>query len=218
MDSELIIACVRTGTVYGIDYVQKLRNMVARHLKRQHALVCLTDQPERCDGVVFLDVSAVQLPGWWAKMILFASEWRGLAKVVYIDLDTVIINDLLPLTKVPGEFAICENFTKLSGNITYPCKYNSSVMVIGGGQATFVWSKFVQRSALLMSKHARYGDQAAIEEIYPTAPFLQKLLPTGFMCNYRNLTNVPPKSAMVNFGGSHKPHNCPIPWVQREWS
>jgi hypothetical protein len=218
MDSDLIIACVRTGTLYGIDYVRKLRNMVARHLKRPYTFVCLTDQPDRCEGVAFLDVSDIGLPGWWAKMILFAPEWRGLAKVVYIDLDTVIINDITPLTIVPGEFSTCENFTRLSGSLTYPCKYNSSVLVIGAGQAAFVWNKFVQRSDLLMSKHARYGDQACMEELYPTAPFLQTLLPRGFLCNYRNLTNVPPKSVIITFGGSHKPHNCPIPWVQREWT
>jgi hypothetical protein len=217
-ESELIVACVRTGSLYGMEYVTKLRNMVSRHLMRPHVMVCLTDQPERCEGVVFVDVTDLGLLGWFAKMVLFSLEWRGLSKVVYIDLDTVIINSLLPLTAVAGEFAICQNFARLAGVTNYPCKYNSSIMVIGGGQAGFIWTNFDKRRTLLLSRHVRHGDQAIIEDLYPTAPFLQDMLPKGFFCNYRNLTGHPPKGAsIVNFGGSHKPHNCPIQWVQEAW-
>ena len=217
MDSELIIACVRTGTLYGMDYVAKLRNMVARHLTRPHTMVCLTDQPERCEGMVFIDVTDIGLKGWWAKMILFAPDWRGLTKVVYLDLDTVIIGNLLPLTAVAGEFAICESFARLAG-ANYPCQYNSSVMVIGGGMMTHIWRRFEQQRTQLMAKHDRYGDQKVIEELYPYAAYLQDWLPEGYFCNYRNLTDHPPKGAsIINFGGQHRPHNCPIRWVQEAW-
>jgi hypothetical protein len=215
---DLIIACVRTGTAYTFEYVVKLRNMVARNINRPYTMVCLTDQPERCEGVAFIDVASIGLTGWWAKMILFAPEWRSDMKVVFFDLDTVIIDSIDALALVPGEFAICESFVRLAGVTSYPCKFNSSVMVIGGGMAAFVWSNFERRRELLLSKHARHGDQACIEELYPSAPFLQAMLPKDFLCNYRNLTNTRPKSAVVNFGGSHKPHNCPIPWVQEAWA
>jgi len=216
--SGLIIACVRTGTRYSLLYVTKLRNMVARHLKRPYTMVCLTDQPGRCEGVTFIDVTATSLQGWWAKMLLFEPEWRGRDKVVYLDLDTVVIGDPAPLADVPGEFAICENFTRLAGNADYPCKFNSSVMVIGGGMASFVWTAFQRRQELLLMTHARHGDQACIEELYPRAALLQSLVPKGFFCNYRDLTMHKPKqAAIINFGGSRKPDNCPIPWVQQEW-
>jgi hypothetical protein len=216
---DLIVACVRTGTRYSFDYVTKLRNMVSRHLPLPYTMVCLTDQPERCSDVVFVDVSAIGLTGWWAKMILFEQQWRGGAKVVYVDLDTVIIGDLSPLASVPGEFSICQNFTRLLTNPNYPCKYNSSVMVIGGLMGNFVWNGFERRRELLMMTHARYGDQACIEELYPSAPFLQRLVPQDFFCNYRQLTNHPPKrAAMINFAGNNKPHNCPIPWVKEAWA
>jgi len=215
----LIIACVRTGTRYSFDYVTKLRNMVARHLKRPYTMVCLTDQPERCSDVAFVDISAMKLDGWWAKMALFEPQWRYQSKVIYLDLDTVIIGELWRLAAVQGEFAICENFTRLITNPNYPCRYNSSVMVIGYGMGNFIWHGFERRRDLLLMTHARYGDQACIEELYPSAPFLQSLLPKGFFCNYRQLTNHPPKqAAVINFGGSHKPDNCPIPWVQKEWA
>jgi len=214
----MIVACVRTGTVYPFEYVTKFRNMVRRHLSGEYTIACMTDQPERCEGVEFIDISVVGLHGWWGKMLLFEPLWRDRKKIIYIDLDTVLIGSLDPLADVPGEFSICESFTRLAGNVEYPCHYNSSVMVIGGGMASFVWSRFDASRDALMRKHDRYGDQACIEELYPRAVFLQRLVPKGFFLNYRHLTNhKPPAAAMINFGGARKPHNCPIEWVQREW-
>jgi hypothetical protein len=215
--ADPIVACVRTGGVYPFEYVTKLRNMVGRHMRGPYAFVCLTDQPERCEGALFIDIREVGLPGWWAKMLLFEPVWRGTSQIIFFDLDTVIIGDVSPLLGVPGEFAICESFTRLAGNSAYPCRYNSSCMVIGGGQCSFMWNKFGKRREYYIARHAAYGDQAAIEELYPQAAFLQNLMPKGFFANYRHLTMLMPKASVVNFGGRHKPHNCPIPWVKAAW-
>jgi hypothetical protein len=210
----LKIACVRTGEKYRFDYVTRLRNMIERNLmQRTYEMVCFTDQPDRCSGVTFIDVAELELPGWWSKMAVFAPEWRGRSKVIYFDLDTVIIRDLAPLADVPGEFAILKSPVR----VAYPCRYNSSVMTIGGGMASFVWHRFEHDRAALMDEHARYGDQQVIEQLYPDAPLLNDLLP-GFFCNYRDLTMHEPKAAVINFGGHSKPDNCEIPWVQREWA
>jgi hypothetical protein len=210
-----IIACVRTGTVYPFEYVTKLRNMVQRNLiKRDYRMVCLTDQPDRCEWVDFVDITAMDLNGWWGKMALFEGAWRNRSQIIFFDLDTVIVGDISPLLDVPHEFAILAS--PVSG--PYPCKYNSSCMVIGGGRATFVWTKFDKERRRLIAKHAQYGDQKVIEELYPNAALLQNVMPKGFFCNYRHLTMHEPEAAVVNFGGSHKPHNCPIPWVQKAWA
>lgn len=213
----MIVACVRTGSEYGFDYVIKLRNMIRRHLSRDHEMVCMTDQPERCDDVTFIDVVEAGLPGWWNKMLLFEPTWRGRSKVVYFHLDNILINDVTPLADAPGEFSILENPARRAG-LDYPCKYSSSVMVIGGGQCGFIWSRFDHRRDWYIERSWRYGDQKAIELLYPEALFLQALMPRDFFCNYRDLTMHPPKhAAVINFGGSHKPQVCAIPWVQEAW-
>ncbi len=43
------IICIKWGTKYGPDYVNKLRSMVQRHLKRPHRFVCLTDDTNGID-------------------------------------------------------------------------------------------------------------------------------------------------------------------------
>ena len=216
-DNGLIIACVRTGIKFPFTYLERLRNMIGRHMSATYTMVCLTDQPERCEGVIFVDVKAIGLPGWWAKLVLFEPTWRGSSQIIYIDLDTVILGDLAPLQDVPHEFAILESPVRATGNKNYPCRFNSSVMTIAGGRCAFVWDKFEKRRSALMLQHDRYGDQAAIEELYPDAAILNKLMPKGFFLNYRYLTDHKPDAAMINFGGTHKPASCPIAWVQAEW-
>jgi hypothetical protein len=200
-------------------YVTKLRNMVARHMSLPYTFVCLTDQPDRCDGAIFIDVKTIGLVGWWAKLVLFEPTWRESSQIIYIDLDTVIIGDLAPLQDVPDEFAILESPVRAHGNLAYPCKYNSSVMVIGPGRCAFMWEKFDKLRSRLMLAHDRYGDQAVIQELYPDAAILNKRMPQGFFLNYRDLTAHKPEGAsVVNFGGSHRPHSCPIAWVQSAWA
>lgn len=172
--NELIIACVRMGTVYDIDYVIKLRDMVTVHLDTPYTMVCLTDQPERVSGVAFVDISALELVGWWGKLALFEPMWRERAKVVYFDLDVVIKGDITPLTEVAGEFAILHNYPQLTIG-----KYSSRVMVIGGGMCAFVWDKFDARRDMLMNRHKFYGEMV-LEVLYPAAPVLQRLVPKGF--------------------------------------
>jgi hypothetical protein len=213
----MIVACVRTGERYGMDYVRKLRNMVSRHLKLDYQMVCLTDQPERCEAVWFVDIGDFKLPGWWAKMLLFEPTWRQREPVLFFDLDTVIINDISPLAVSRGELAILESPVRRAGVKHYPCKYNSSCLTIGPGMAAFIWDRFDAHRAHFMEKHKVYGDQACIQELYPGAPFLQTRFP-GMFLNYRDLTMHRPQASVINFAGKHKPDNCDIPWVQKEWA
>jgi hypothetical protein len=216
--SDPIVACVRTGGVYDFEYVIKLRNMVARHMRGAYAFACLTDQAERCEGAQFIDIAAMGLGGWWGKMALFEEAWRGQSQIIYFDLDTVILNDITPLTGVVDEFAILTSPVRAHGNVSYPCKYNSSCMVIGDGRCGFVWRQFDRVRDKVIAEHATYGDQKAIETLYGSdAAILQSLMPKGFFENYRTLTMHKSKASVVNFGGSHKPHNCPIHWVREAW-
>jgi hypothetical protein len=164
---DVIYAMVRTSEPFGS--VTELRDGIMRHARQPYGIVCLTDQPERCEGVEFIDITGAGLPGPWAKMLVFEKTWRGRSRIVYLGLDVEVAGDLAPLQAVPGEFAICG---RLDG------RYNSSVMVIGAGMASFVWERFEKQSALLM---AEGGDaQAVIEMLYPDAPLLQRFVPKGF--------------------------------------
>ena len=213
----LTVACVKVGNKYPFDHVIKLKNMVARHLPIEHRFVCLTDRPMRYIDIQSIDVSFYGLQGWWSKMCLFNREIMPAGRILYFDLDTVIVDDLLPLAELVCDFGICANFTRAAGNRNWPCSYGSCVMTIGPRFGQDIWNEFETRAHGLI-ENCRHGDQEAIESIYPQGFYLQDYVPPGFFLNYRDLSTARPSEAsVVVFGGHNKPDNCDIPWVQEAW-
>lgn len=209
----MIVACVRSGTKYGVDYVYKLKSMVSRHLS-DFRFVCLTDRPGELNGVDTIPIPS--LPRWWGKMCLFDPHWRN-DRVLYLDLDTIICDDLTPLTRVT-EFSTCENFTRLAGYDQWQCKYGSCVMIIPQDWGEFIWKHFSDRMASLIKQYEKYGDQKLIEDLVPNALFLQRLMPQGFFVHYRFFgPKIPPRASIMVFAGPRKPHNTTYKWVKDHW-
>lgn len=221
--SAVIVACVRTGERYSPEYVYRLKKGVEKHLFRAHRFVCLTDRPNELE-----DVETMQVPpgltGWWGKMALFHPSWREGEKVLYFDLDTVIVGDLAPLAFLQAPFGICENFTRLAGNTQWPCRFGSCVMMLGLGFGGDIWEAFRKRQHELMLN--RFGDQKVIEqlckELVHEPVLLQRVLPAGYFVSYRDLPRHPDKpptgAAVVIFAGHHKPHNTSIAWAKDAWA
>ena len=216
---------VWVGDKYGSGYVGKMRSMLKRHGEPGAAFIVLTDKPTTasafCD--LAIDISGLELPGWWSKMALLNPAIRGWEPAVYFDLDTVLVGDI---TKIPpGEpFGICANFTRAAGNLQWPCKYGSCCMTFDGFWGSEVWAAFERdRERIMRNIAGRYGDQKAIEHLVHPAEvtILQEKLPRFFFTGYRDLVQYrdepPPDCSVVVFAGTHKPDNCEVEWVRREW-
>ena len=169
---SLLVACVfvRGYVGYTADYVTRLRSMVARHLRRPHKFVCLTDQPATMNsqGVEFLVVASpdYKFP-WWAKIHLFGSRVSELAdRFVYLDLDSLVVDDLAPIADYPSKFALVPHSGKFEGKAGKQVvkRFNSSVMVWDRGQGADV---FYGCSPAVQSR--LWGDQDWIGEVYPGA-------------------------------------------------
>lgn len=214
----MIVACVRTGTKYPVEYVYKLQAMVARHMNVPYRFVCLTDNPLALPGIECVNIIE-NLPGWWGKMKLFSIEWRQDEKVIYFDLDMVICGDISKLVELEVDFAICGSFTRAAGNKNWPCIYGSCCMVLGSSLGVYIWDIFRSNRLALMAAAGNYGDQVALQHIYPDATILQEVLPQGFFLGYRNLTKFKPdECSVVVFAGANKPHNCNEQWIEKEWA
>jgi hypothetical protein len=58
-----IILCMKWGTKYGAEYVNRLYNMVQRHLTLPFKMVCLTDRTEGIDpNVQCFPIPPLDLP------------------------------------------------------------------------------------------------------------------------------------------------------------
>lgn len=214
---DVTFACVRVGTKYGPEYVERLRNGIENHYRRGFSIVCLTDQPQEIDGVVNAQINGDRFPGWWSKMGWFLPNIRGLKRTIYLDLDTVIVGDLTPLVDLDVEFGICRNFSR-DVSPSYPCRYGSCVMTFAPTFGHDIANQFFADPKKWMSIGHRYGDQYVIERLHPNATLLQDVLPTGYFVGRRDFgDDMPTGAALMIFAGKHKPHNSPHRWVKDHW-
>lgn len=165
------VACVyvRGEYPYTVEYVARLRAMVARWIDRAFRFVCLTDQPDQMpDGVE--PVAVTKLAGFapWTKLELFNPARRWAGRMLYLDLDTLIVSSLAPILDHPASFAITSDLVGRTGVDSFKRRivrrFNSSVMVWDGGAQTALYTDWTPAEAQRLS-----GDQDWIGERLPDA-------------------------------------------------
>lgn len=169
----LTVACVfvRGEYPYTVEYVSRLRDMVARWIDRPFRFCCLTDQPELMPkGVEPIAVTKLHGFAPWTKLELFnpVRQWTG--RMLYLDLDTLIVSPLAPIVDMPAPFAITadptnkKNRTHDSFGRAIVRRFNSSVMVWDGGTQTDLYTGWTPAVADRLS-----GDQDWVGERKPGA-------------------------------------------------
>ena len=125
--TPVTVLCMKWGTKYGPDYVNRLYGMVARHLKRPFRFVCLTDEAAgvraevTCAPTPALPRIAQPKERGWSKIASFSPQLEGLLgdMVLYLDLDVVVMGPLDPLLEHPGAFPMIRDWyhpVRLVGN------------------------------------------------------------------------------------------------------
>jgi hypothetical protein len=115
------ILCMKWGTKYGPDYVNRLYAMARRHLSGDFNFVCLTDDAQGIrPEVQCLPIPTLNLhlkPGEkdhaWKKLTTFEADLHGLrGTALFIDLDVVIVGSLDGFFEQPGEFLIIHDYAR----------------------------------------------------------------------------------------------------------
>ena len=169
------VACVyvRGHVPFSSEYVNRLASMVTRYLDRPFRFVCLTDKVRQS-----IDHPAVEqiridwiggIYGWWAKLHLFRTDLGLAGRVLYLDLDTLIVNPLDPILEYPAPFALLPHAGQFQGKHgrTVVKRFNSSVMVFEAGTLGHLYTRFTPDTAERL-----WGDQDWIGEQCPEAATL----------------------------------------------
>lgn len=137
----LTIACVLWQDVtspYHPFHVKHLRDQVLPFAP-EHRFVCLTNAPwweSSIEGVELIPLRDGN-PGWWAKVELFRP---GLFddRVLYLDLDVEVIDDLSPFFEFNAPFAAIDDYENGRREVGKK-QINSSVMAFqpGAGAAAY---------------------------------------------------------------------------------
>lgn len=167
-DDALTVTCLflEGEYPYTVDYVTRLKAMVQRWTDRPHRFVCLTDRPWLLPNIETIAVA--KLPNcfaYWTKLDLFnpARAWTG--RMLYLDLDTLIVAPLAHIINYDADFALTSD-PERAGQKTQDRfgraivrRFNSSVMVWDGGTQTHLYKRWSPDVAKRLS-----GDQDWIGE------------------------------------------------------
>ena len=240
MTASRTILCMKWGTKYGPEYVNRLYAMVRRHLRGDFDFVCLTD---RSDGVR-AEVRCLPIPPdlppgiperGWTKLTTFAADLHGLrGTALFLDLDVVIVDNITPFFEEPGDFLIIHDW-KRPWRITG----NSSVYRFQLGAHPDVLERF--RAEHEQVRARLRNEQAWLSEVihekgrlsyWPAAwcaSYKYHCIPT-WPLNYFRTPRIPAGARILIFHGVINPPDAlegrsshpwrrprPAPWIADHW-
>lgn len=235
------VLCMKWGTKYGPEYVNRLYGMVRRHLRGDFRFVCLTD----LDSGIRSEVQCLPIPDLalpegipergWKKLTTFAADLHGLkGTALFLDLDVVIVDDITPFFEQPGEFLIIHDW-KRPWRITG----NSSVYRFEFGAHPEVLERFRQEHQSIRMRLR--NEQAWLSEAmqqqgkltyWPKAwcaSWKYHCVPR-FPFNYWRTPSIPPGARIIIFHGVMNPPDAlagrsngnwrrakPATWIAEHW-
>ncbi|NDG31161.1 hypothetical protein EB118_13965 [bacterium] len=160
----LNVICVKHGTKYTYLHVNRLYNMVSRHLTIPYRFVCFTEDSVNIDP----RIQIIPLPnnehisGWWWKTYIFAPHhFKNSETKLFFDLDMVIINNIDKFLRYKqGLFVGLEDLGRVFDK---PKKIGSAVMRWQGSSYENIWTEFIKDPT--QSKKFTGGDQDWIWEL-----------------------------------------------------
>lgn len=114
------VVCLKWGDAYSPDYVNNLYSMVSRNITLPFRFICLTENSQDIRSEVEIwPLPEFEEPSWeyarycqaWRKLALFQSGLADMkGKVLFLDLDVVIMNNIDCFFSFSNKLSIIENW------------------------------------------------------------------------------------------------------------
>ncbi len=219
------VICMKWGTLYGAEYVNRLYSAVRRNTTGELDFVCLTDNPAgiipdvRCCDCPEIDIPPPHNLRGWRKLNLFARSehlFNLTGNWLYLDLDVVITGSLDPFFEYEPEasFVVMRNWTQPDSGIGNTSCYRFRV-----GADEYLLTDLLQQHDVILEKFSNsqsYISRSVKQiEFWPDEwclLFKVQCIPPWPLRFWK--TPVLPKSArVVAFPGVPNPHQA----VEGEW-
>ena len=143
------IVCMKWGTRYDFNFVNRLYSSIKKHTKRPTKLYCFTDDRKGINNaIVCKPLPKIKIPLQlsftpWRKLSMWQNPLGDLENdVLFLDLDLVITGNLDRFFDYkPGKYCVIENWTQKGKGIG-----NTSCFRFPVGNYSFVYSDFEKNS------------------------------------------------------------------------
>lgn len=225
------VICIKWGTSYPAEYVNRLYRMVARNTTYQFKFYCFTDDAEGlCPEVIPKPMTVLNVPPEENKYSY--KKEAGLCddnlgdlggqRVFYFDLDIVIVDNIDCFFDYPKDkdFVIINDWNTKGDHVGQASCYSWVVGELGYVKEYFekhpreVTDKFFTASQEFLSAMIleRYGKLNFWPDSWCRS-FRFHCLPKGIWRHFR-IATIPPKAKILVFHGSPNPHEA----IEGIWS
>ncbi|CAM1334527.1 glycosyltransferase [Tenacibaculum aestuariivivum] len=236
------IFCMKWGTLYGAEYVNRLYSMVSKNLSYKFKMVCFTDDRNGIiDEVDCYDIPQMGIrtdipERMWKKLTTLKSDLYGLkGTALFLDLDIVIVDNIDCFFDVDGVFRIIKDHSWRSWRITG----NSSVYRFEIGKHGYVFDDFLKNFEEIRKIHRNeqeylthsINDNSKLE-YWPKqwCPSFKYDCVSRFPLAFWKKPTIPKGSKIIIFHGEINPHKAikggrgkwyryvrSAPWVEQYW-
>lgn len=221
------VICLKWGTKFSPEYVNRLFYGVRRNTTLPFTFHCFTDDATGLHRDIKIhDLPYKNIEGWWQKLYLFSNELPIEGRVLFLDLDTLVVGNIDQIiSQSTGFIVLRDMFAQKSDNV------GSAVISFEIGKHTHIWDEFIKNpQAAIRSLHP-HGDQRWIQKQQLDRQYWQDLFPSqviSFKVQCR--AGLPPTARLVCYHG--KPSIVesittttvtqrytipPTPWVAEYW-
>lgn len=217
---------------YKNHHVTIMRNMVARHLAASHEFVCVTNRANELSesGIrtVPLDITTFLPRTRYAKLMLFRRDIGNIIgkRILYIDLDAVVIGQLDLILKRDEEIVIMHN---ANYGIQKRTRFNTGMMLLRAGVRPDIYEDFdpLVSPQRMNDKYGHTTDQAWItDHVELSNPYWDQRDGVYDAMRMGNgtagtQTKLPDNAKIVLFPGKREPGMAEtqkmFPWIKEHW-
>ncbi|KRX07220.1 hypothetical protein PPERSA_00377 [Pseudocohnilembus persalinus] len=214
---QINIVCVKWGTRYGYEYVNKLYRGIKRNTTLKFKFFCFTDDKEGLEPEITAKPLKEEWKRWWGKASLFAEDKDIEGSVFYIDLDMIVTGNIDEILQYQSAFAIlktdqfaCEQLNKGG--------YNSSIMIWDSSIMKPVYQVLKDNYDAITKYLNRFDFW--LEMMIENAEFLNDKF-TNNIADYLNdckdKQQLSDQTKIVCFPRTPKPEDCHEQWVYEHW-
>ena len=222
------VMCMKWGTLYDADYVNRLYSMVRRNVTGDLDFVCMTDdatgirEEVRCLPCPEVPQLGDKQNQTWRKLALWQPQLYDLkGEFLFLDLDIVVVDNIDDLFHWGEGFCVMRNWTQPDKRIG-----NTSVYRFAIGSHSYLWQRLIDDpdAVLRFANSQTYISHTVTQmSFFPDEwcrLFKVHCVPRGVVRRWFVEPQYPQGTKIVAFPGSPNPPQAaagrwPAPWYKR---
>lgn len=214
-------------------HVNVVAKMVRRHLPEPHRFICITSEhpskfsrhvevlptPPASEALGQLRTpERAHFPSCYRRLWMFSEEAKVLGeRVLLIDIDLVVVNDLRPIFDMPQEFVGWRPYRDWGAQM----RFGGGIYLLTPGTRTKVWDDFKGPASIAEARAAgfRGSDQAWISyKLGLSEAYWDREAGIYSIRDMKGTeAQLPEDARLVQFNGPTKPWHSRLAWAQEHW-